>query len=48
MIIVIDVGNTNITIGMFQGRKDRGKLPNDHTDGPDIRRVWRYDPGVFN
>ena len=48
MIIVIDVGNTNITIGMFKGEKIVGKLPYDHSDGQDFRRIWRYDPGVFN
>ncbi len=37
MLLVIDVGNTNITLGIFRGEELLGTFPDDHQAAADFR-----------
>lgn len=40
MILVIEVGNTNITFGVYEGEKAGNNLPYDVQNAPYLGRVW--------
>ena len=45
MLVVVDMGNTNITMGLF---KDDQLIGNYRlTTAKDIRRIWFYDSCFF-